>query len=133
MLFVYDQQATAILMTQAFPNPCVSCGRQRARDLSLTGFAEETNVGRYVARRDAKLAEYEPDVPECERIALLNAANCNALPLEEATAECGLPPECDSAGVRYYCEIGVRPDVVLALVPHPLARLSGTGAAVTRA
>ena len=89
------------------PNPRFPCRRQRARDLTLTGFAEDTNVGRYVARRDAKIAEYEPDVPECERIALLNAANCNALPLEEAVAigACDLPEECDSAGVRFYCEM----------------------------
>lgn len=92
---------------QAFPNPRVSCRRQRARDLSLTEFAEGTNVRAYVERRDTKLAEYEPEVPECERIAIENAANCNALPLEEATNECELPEECDSAGVRYYCEMAI--------------------------
>jgi len=66
-------------------------------------------VGRYVERRDAKIAEYEPNVPECERIALLNAANCNALPLAEAVevGECGLPAECGSAGVRHYCEMAI--------------------------
>ena len=92
---------------QAFPNPRVSCRRQRTRDLSLAGFAEDTNVGAYVERRDAKLAEYEPEVPECERIAIENAANCNALPLEDATDTCELPEECDSAGVKYYCEIAI--------------------------
>lgn len=109
-------------MIQVSPNIRVSCRRQRARDLSLTGFTEDTNVGRYVARRDAKIAEYEPDVPECERVALLNAANCNALPLEEATAECGLPEECDRAGVRYYCEMDGRPDVVFALASRPFRK-----------
>lgn len=73
--------------------------------MGLTGFEEDTNVGRYVARKDAKIAEYEPDVPECENIAIENAANCNALPLDEATSTCALPPQCDSAGVRFYCEL----------------------------
>ena len=81
--------------------------RQRSRSLTLTGFAEDTNVGRYVARRDAKIAEYEPDVPVCESIAIENAANCNALPLDEASSTCSLPKECDSAGIRYYCEISL--------------------------
>lgn len=68
-------------------------------------FTDETNVGKYVARQDTKIAEYVPDVPVCERIAIENAGNCNALPLEEAFNTCVLPPECDSATVRYYCEI----------------------------
>ena len=85
----------------------MSCRCQRTRDLSLTGFAEGTNVAAYVERRDAQIAEYEPEVPECERIAIENAANCNALPLEDATDTCELPEECDSAGVKYYCEIAI--------------------------
>ena len=96
---------------KTFPTPAPSpplwltdC-RQRARNVNLVGFGEATNVGRYVRRKNAKIAEYEPDVPVCESGALEEAASCNALPLAEATSTCPLPPECDSAGVRFYCEL----------------------------
>lgn len=82
---------------------------QSAHDLnatSLAEFAPDTNAGRYFSRRSEKLAEYEPDVPVCESIAVDNAAICNALPLDASEPNCPLPPECDGATVRYYCKKG---------------------------
>lgn len=80
---------------------------QNAHDLSsssLAAFSPETNAGKYLSRRAAALAEFEPDVPVCESNAIENAANCNALPLANAEPACPLPQECDGANVRYYCK-----------------------------
>lgn len=80
---------------------------QSAHDLSETSlavFAPDTNAGKYFSRRSEKLADYEPDVPVCESIAIDRAATCNAQPLAEPEPNCSLPSECDSATVRYYCE-----------------------------
>lgn len=80
---------------------------QRAHDFnetSLAEFAPGTNAGNYFSRRSERLAEYEPNVPVCESLAIENAATCNTMPLADSDPNCPLPPQCDSAIIRYYCK-----------------------------
>ena len=80
---------------------------QRSRDLnstSLAAFSPETNAAKYLSRRNERLADYAPNVPVCESIAIENAAICNARTLDDAEPNCPLPEECASATVRYYCK-----------------------------
>eukprot|EP00903_Cladosiphon_okamuranus_P013477 g12552.t1 len=101
-----DKQAhDDILFRLTCSDSPLQLSRHLAPTSVLEGFSPGTNAGKYFSRRSERLAEYEPDVPVCERKAVESAAICNAMPLDRSQPECELPGECDSAVVRYFCPV----------------------------